>query len=51
MRDDTLRATIESYLDDSEDSLETDGFLAGQDITFDQAKVLLKDFLLYVENT
>ena len=44
-----IRGWVNSYLDDAEDNLESDDFLVGQDVTFEQAKDLLEDFAKYVE--
>lgn len=45
-----LKEAVKAYLDGAEDTLQSDGFLAGSDVTFDQAKALLEDFVLAVES-
>ncbi len=46
MNIDRLKEMAQEYLDMNEDNLETDGYIPGQDVTLEQAKALLDDFIL-----
>ncbi len=44
----TMQELVLAYLIQSYEHLETDGFLAAQDVTFSQATDLLNDFVVFV---
>jgi hypothetical protein len=44
----TMQELVLAYLTQSYEQLETDGFLAEQDVTFPQAADLLNDFVIFV---